>query len=85
MSKNDKFTHCIFSLVMRVAKQIQTISGTELATRNLSWSCDRPKCEYRDLCLAEIQGFDTTMIKQLYFTSTEEEETKDGKEDDSGE
>lgn len=59
--------------------QILMMSGTPHVTRNLSWTCDRPKCEYRDLCIAEVQGYDTSTLIKLNF---DVEEDDDGKESD---
>jgi hypothetical protein len=62
---------------------IKDIREERPALRNLNYTCDRPKCEYRDLCLAEIQGLDVSQIIKLQFENNEEEEVeKNGEEDD---
>lgn len=53
----------------------------ETPTRNLAWTCDRPRCDYRQLCMAEIQGLDVTGIIEQMFESTNEEESENGKDD----
>jgi hypothetical protein len=63
-------------------KQIRAISG-KAVTRNLSWTCDRPRCEYRDLCIAEMQGLDTSMIIKLNFETSKEDENGEN-EDEAG-
>lgn len=52
-------------------------------TRNLAWTCDRPKCEYRELCMAELQGIDTKEMIKLNFEIREDENGKDSRTDDS--
>lgn len=52
-------------------------------SRNLAWTCERPKCDYRQLCMAEIQGLDTAPIIEQFFEKREDEEngkTEDGTE-----
>lgn len=57
----------------------------ESPTRNLSWTCDRPKCDYRQLCMAEVQGLEVdSLIEQLFEKRKDEEddETKTNGESD---
>jgi hypothetical protein len=74
--KSEYLTGMFVNEMVRVAQQIKMCSG--MYTRALDWTCDRPKCEYRDLCIAEIQGFDIQQLIKLNFDTKEEEETKDG-------
>lgn len=45
----------------------------ELFTRSLSWTCDR-MCEFRPLCMAELQGHDTAFIIANHYKPRKEEE-----------
>ena len=54
--------------VKDVAKDIQKNAG-KIRTRNYSYTCDR--CDFRDLCLAELRGGNTSsMLRTLYKEST---------------
>ena len=79
ITKSQAMTNETLADMIAVGRQIKSISG-KCPTRNLSWNCDRPKCEYRDLCIAEIQGFDTSTIIKLNFEIKEDKQ--DGKESD---
>lgn len=70
--------HVLKDMVI-TGEQIKAISG-KCPTRNISWNCDRPKCEYRDLCIADIQGYDTTVLKKMNYEPITEED-KDGKDE----
>jgi hypothetical protein len=59
---------------------IRFMNKEKVMPRNLSWTCDRPKCEYRDLCLAELQGLDTAMLIKLNY---ERSDMENGKEDEN--
>lgn len=79
MAKNPVMVKTILRELINTGIQIQQLSGKYTA-RNLSFTCDRPKCEYRDLCLADLQGANLEfLIKTLYERSDEE----DGKETES--
>ena len=76
ITKAECMTKMTLEDMVTVGKQIKAISG-KCPTRNLSWNCDRPKCEYRDLCIAQLQGFDTETLIKLNF-ERREDEVKDG-------
>lgn len=51
-------------------------------TRSLDWSCDRPRCEYRDLCIAELNGSDVSfMIKTDFERSSDDDDSEEGPSD----
>jgi hypothetical protein len=77
--KSEILTRTFLNDMIRVAQQISQCSLRP--TRALDWTCDRPKCEYRDLCIAEIQGFDIEQLIKLQFTKDKEEEA-DGEAED---
>jgi hypothetical protein len=53
-------------------------------TRNLSWTCDRPRCEFRDLCMAEVQGLEVSSLIEQQFEKREvEEDDQSNKDSDS--
>ena len=81
ITKSTAMTELTLKDMVNVGRQIKALSG-KCITRNLSWNCDRPKCEYRDLCIAEIQGFDISTLIKISFEKREEE-NKDGEESDS--
>lgn len=66
ITKSQHLVDETLSEMITVGKQIRSLSGKKV-TRNLSWTCDRPKCEYRDLCIADLQGLDTSMMIKLSF------------------
>lgn len=80
--RTPSMENLIIADMITTGNQIRAISG-KCPTRNLSWTCDRPKCEYRDLCIADVQGFDTTVLKQMNYEPIEKEEEYIGKESDS--
>lgn len=80
LTKSPALTKMTLDEFIVCGKQIRALSG-KFVTRNLSWTCDRPRCEYRDLCLAEIQGLDTSTLIKLSFTTSEEDEENVKKED----
>jgi hypothetical protein len=77
LTKSKKMVSQIMKEFLNSAKQIYTLSGKCVA-RNLSFTCDRPKCEYRDLCIADLQGLDTEMLIKLNFVRGDEKD--DGKD-----
>jgi hypothetical protein len=77
LTKSKKMVSQIMREFLNSAKQIYTLSGKCVA-RNLSFTCDRPKCEYRDLCIADLQGLDTEMLIKLNFVRGDEKD--DGKD-----
>lgn len=78
MAKNPKMVKKILTEFINSGRQIEALSGKCVA-RNLNFTCDRPKCEYRDLCLADLQGANLEfLIKNLYERSDD-----DGKETES--
>lgn len=83
MAKSKAIMSCMSQLIINTAHQILKISNTPLVTRNLSYTCDRPKCEYRDLCLAEMQGLDTSSIISLYYTKGDEDNGKERDEEET--
>lgn len=84
ITKTDAMTKMTLDDMVNVGKQIKAISG-KCPTRNLSWTCDRPKCEYRDLCIAQLQGFDTETLIKLNFERKEQEIEKNGEGNDESE
>lgn len=76
MAKSGKMINQLFKEVLDTAIQIENISGV-CPVRNLNFTCDRPKCEFRDLCLAELQGLDIDTLINMMYTKEEE---KDGEE-----
>lgn len=76
ITKTDTMTQVTLDDMVTVGRQIIAISG-KCPTRNLAWTCDRPKCDYRDLCIAQINGFDVETLIKLNF-ERKEDEVKDG-------
>ena len=62
----------------------QMVEYSDKPTRNLAWTCDVPKCEFRQLCMAELQGLDTKGIIEMSFEKREEEDN-DGEEQEERE
>lgn len=52
----------------------QILEYGDKPTRNLAWTCDRPRCEYRDLCMADLQGLDTEGLIQQNYEKREDED-----------
>jgi hypothetical protein len=63
----------------------QMVEWQDKPTRNLAWTCDRPKCDYRQLCLADIQGLDLKPIIDQFFEQKEEEENGQKSDDTESE
>lgn len=82
LTKSQSLLQMTLTDFINCGKQIRAISG-KAPVRNLAWTCDRPRCEYRDLCIADIQGLDTTMLIKLNFESQEEDENGES-EDEAG-
>ena len=53
-----------------IQMQEQEESGTPLV-RTIDWTCDMFKCEYLDLCKADMEGLDTTVMIQMEFEPKE--------------
>lgn len=79
ITKSMDMTSTIILDLINTGKQIKAISG-KYSSRNLNWTCDRPRCEYRDLCIAEIQHLDIETLIKLQFEKSEEEEDNNGEE-----
>lgn len=60
------------------AKEMEKLGGVD-TTRNLSWDCDR--CEFKALCMAQLQGLDDNFILKSDFKKRK----KDGHEKNSKE
>lgn len=58
----------------------QMVEWGDKPTRNLSFTCDRPKCEYRQLCMAEVQGLEVDGIIEQFYEPRDEKEEDNGKE-----
>lgn len=58
----------------------QMVEWGDKPTRNLSFTCDRPKCDYRQICMAEVQGLNVDGIISQFYEPRKEEDEKDGKE-----
>jgi len=84
ITRSDSLTKAVLEDIINVGKQILAISG-KCPTRNLAWTCDRPKCEYRDLCIAEIQGFDTNTLIKLNYDVKEDDKEDDEEAGDKSE
>lgn len=78
-TKSVSLTKNTLREVIITAKQILALSG-KCPSRNLNWTCDSPRCEFRDLCLAEMQGLDTETLKQIKYERKEEENIGENKE-----
>ena len=83
LTKSSDLSSRTLQELVSVGVQILSIHP-KYYTRNLSWTCDRPRCEYRDLCIAELQGLDVSTLIKLNFTreSEEEEDVKQSEESD---
>lgn len=82
MAKSVPMVKLVLQEIINTGTQIQALSPHCLA-RNLNWTCDRPKCEYRDLCIADLQGADTQTLINLQFERREEDGNKERTEDES--
>lgn len=85
MAKSTTMMELVMKDFIATAEQLQFYSG-KTPMRNLSWGCDRPKCEYRDLCIMDLQGSDTSMFIKLRYTKGDEvqdvrREEEDGDDD----
>jgi hypothetical protein len=81
MAKSKVMVRNILQNMVNTGTQIQTLSPLHVVA-NLNWTCDRPRCDYRDLCMADLMGHDTSsMIKILY--KQEEEEENESREEES--
>jgi len=66
MAKSPAMIKLVMRNMVNVGIQIEAL-GRKCIVRNLNWTCDRPKCEYRDLCIAELQGADTESLIKIQF------------------
>ena len=74
MAKSKVMVKNIIQNMVNTGTQIQTLSPLHVVA-NLNWTCDRPRCDYRDLCMADLMGHDTkSMISILYDKKEEEHE-----------
>lgn len=77
MAKSRTMIRNILQNMVNTGTQIQTLSPLHVVA-NLNWTCDRPKCEYRELCMGDLMGHDTSsMIKILYEVKEEDDERKE--------
>jgi hypothetical protein len=76
MSRSDDMVIQLVNELVYSGIQIIALTGkpTAVLTRSLDWTCDRPRCEYRDLCIADVQRLDTDFLKQTQFTTGDEED-----------
>ncbi len=79
LTKSEALSSATLEDFITCGRQIKALSG-KYPTRNLSWTCDRPRCEYRDLCMADVQGLDTSMLIQLNFEKGDESDGDEEKE-----
>ena len=82
MAKSEAILKITLRELISSANQIQMLKGSEMV-RSLSWTCDRPRCDYRDLCIAELQGFDTENLIKMGFTKGDEEDGPKIEEEES--
>lgn len=82
MARSEAMMKTVFQEIYNTAFQIDKLSG-ERVSRSADWTCDSPKCEYRDLCLAQMQGLDTKFLIQSQFTRGDEEAHGEAEEDGS--
>lgn len=79
ITKDPGMVGLVMQEIINTGRQIKALSG-KCTARNLNFTCDRPKCEYRDLCLADLQGLDTSLLIKLNYERDEEDGK--GKEDE---
>lgn len=82
MTRSRDMLNNVFKELLITGQQIKNFSGRRVS-RSLDWTCDRPKCEYRDLCLAQFQGLDTHFLIESQFTKGGEEVNGKEVEDES--
>jgi hypothetical protein len=82
MAKSATMLKITLNELISTANQIQMLKGKGIA-RSLNWTCDRPRCDYRDLCIAELQGLNTENLIKLNFTKGDEEDGPEIKEEES--
>jgi ATP-dependent helicase/DNAse subunit B len=68
LSREEEVTKNILLDTLSVVKRIDE---TKRWTRTITRDCVR--CEYQDICRAELNGFDTTMMRQTSFNIAEED------------
>lgn len=81
MSRSTSLVKTVMQEVLYSGIQIQAYSG-KCPARNLNWTCDRPKCEYRDVCMTELQGGDASILIKLNFTQEGVDEDGNIEEDE---
>lgn len=82
MAKSKVMVRSILQNMVNTGHQIQALSPLHVVA-NLGWSCDRPRCDYRELCMADLMGHDTaSMIKILFEKREEDNEIREEESDD---
>ena len=64
ISANQSIIDSVVEDTTHTAKEMEKLGGVD-TTRNLSWDCDR--CEFKNLCLAQLQGLDDNYILKSDF------------------
>lgn len=90
--KMPREEHVTNEILLDVLSVVKRIDSTKRFTRSISRDCVR--CSYHDLCRSELNGFDTTIMRQAQYRVEEEDyvvggnahtiDLEDSSEDDEG-
>ena len=61
LTRSDFAIKNILNDAIRTGYQIRALSG-KTAVMSLGWACERPKCEFRDLCWVKVENGDLSAI-----------------------
>lgn len=77
--KNQVIIDNVIEDFQATALEIQKLAGKD-TTKNLSYDCDR--CEFKMLCMAQLQGHDYNFILKSDFKKREKNERRKSREED---